>query len=98
MNRLSVAYFRVSFAALGFYAEEASTGEQALALLAVCRFDVVLLDVEMPGIQVFCERSCHDEPSFVELTPNIGEVVFLELIGGLLRQLLFRSLEKDDGS
>jgi CheY-like chemotaxis protein len=41
---------RVSLAALGFEAEEASTGEEALALLGANHYDVVLLDIEMPGI------------------------------------------------
>jgi two-component system KDP operon response regulator KdpE len=41
---------RVSLTALGFYVEEASTGEHALALLGAGRYDVVLLDIEMPGI------------------------------------------------
>jgi two-component system KDP operon response regulator KdpE len=40
---------RVSLAAIGFEAEEASTGEEALALLGVDHYDVVLLDIEMPG-------------------------------------------------
>ena len=41
---------RVTLAALGFEAAEASTGEQALAMLSAGHYDVVLLDVEMPGI------------------------------------------------
>jgi two-component system KDP operon response regulator KdpE len=40
---------RVSLGALGFEAEEASTGEEALALLGSDQYDVVLLDIEMPG-------------------------------------------------
>jgi two-component system KDP operon response regulator KdpE len=40
---------RVSLAALGFEAEEASTGEEALAMLGAGHYDVVLLDIEMPG-------------------------------------------------
>jgi two-component system KDP operon response regulator KdpE len=40
---------RVSLAAIGFEAEEASTGEEALALLSADHYDVVLLDIEMPG-------------------------------------------------
>jgi two-component system KDP operon response regulator KdpE len=41
---------RVTLARLGFEAEEASSGEQALALLGAGYSDVVLLDIEMPGI------------------------------------------------
>ena len=41
---------RVTLAALGFEAAEASTGEQALAMLSAGHYDVVLLDIEMPGI------------------------------------------------
>jgi CheY-like chemotaxis protein len=40
---------RVSLAAVGFSVEEAGSGEEALALLAAGRYDVVLLDIEMPG-------------------------------------------------
>jgi two-component system KDP operon response regulator KdpE len=40
---------RVSLGALGLEAEEASTGEEALALLGADHYDVVLLDIEMPG-------------------------------------------------
>jgi two-component system, OmpR family, KDP operon response regulator KdpE len=40
---------RVALAALSFEAEEASTGEEALALLGAGHYDVVLLDIEMPG-------------------------------------------------
>jgi len=39
----------LTLATLGFIAEEASTGEQALALLGVNHYDAVLLDVDMPG-------------------------------------------------
>jgi two-component system KDP operon response regulator KdpE len=41
---------RVSLKALGFETEEAGTGEQALALAKTNHYDLVLLDVEMPGI------------------------------------------------
>ena len=41
---------RVTLASLGFEVGEASTGEQALALLGADHYDVVLLDIEMPGI------------------------------------------------
>jgi DNA-binding response OmpR family regulator len=40
----------VSLTALGFDTAEASSGEQALALLETRHYDVVLLDVEMPGM------------------------------------------------
>jgi two-component system, OmpR family, KDP operon response regulator KdpE len=39
----------VSLATVGFEAEEAGTGEQALALLGAAHYDVVLLDINMPG-------------------------------------------------
>ena len=41
---------RLSLAALGFGAEEAGTGERALVLMKANQYDLVLLDVEMPGI------------------------------------------------
>jgi len=40
---------RAALAERGFEAEEASTGEQALALLDANQYDVVLLDINMPG-------------------------------------------------
>jgi two-component system KDP operon response regulator KdpE len=39
-----------TLAVLGFEIREASTGEQALGLLGPDRCDVVLLDVDMPGM------------------------------------------------
>ncbi len=41
---------RTSLAASGFEMDEARTGEEAVAILARCAFDLVLLDVNMPGI------------------------------------------------
>jgi two-component system KDP operon response regulator KdpE len=41
---------RMALAAFGFQVVEAGTGEQALAALATDCFDIVLLDVEMPGM------------------------------------------------
>jgi two-component system, OmpR family, KDP operon response regulator KdpE len=41
---------RTSLAARGFAIEEARSGEEAVAILARCAFDLVLLDVNMPGI------------------------------------------------
>jgi two-component system KDP operon response regulator KdpE len=43
----------LTLGALGYEADEASTGEQALALLAGGGYDVVLLDLEMPGMGGF---------------------------------------------
>lgn len=40
----------MSLAALGFDTAEASSGEQALTLLKANQYDLVLLDVEMPGM------------------------------------------------
>ncbi len=39
----------LTLATLGFSAEAASNGEQALALLGAGHYDAVLLDVDMPG-------------------------------------------------
>jgi two-component system KDP operon response regulator KdpE len=39
----------MSLAALGLEAEEATNGEQALALLRTDHYDLVLLDIDMPG-------------------------------------------------
>jgi two-component system, OmpR family, KDP operon response regulator KdpE len=41
---------RTSLATRGFAIEEARSGEEAIAILARCAFDLVLLDVNMPGI------------------------------------------------
>ena len=41
---------RTSLAASGFAIEEARSGEEAVAILSQCTFDLVLLDVNMPGI------------------------------------------------
>jgi two-component system, OmpR family, KDP operon response regulator KdpE len=41
---------RTSLGANGFAIEEARSGEEAVAILAQCTFDLVLLDVNMPGI------------------------------------------------
>jgi two-component system KDP operon response regulator KdpE len=41
---------RTSLTASGFVIEEARNGEEAVAILAKCNFDLVLLDVNMPGI------------------------------------------------
>jgi two-component system KDP operon response regulator KdpE len=41
---------RTSLAASGFAMEEARSGEEAVTILAQCAFDLVLLDVNMPGI------------------------------------------------
>jgi len=41
---------RTSLAASGFAIEEARSGEEAVATLVRCNFDLVLLDVNMPGM------------------------------------------------
>jgi len=41
---------QTSLSASGFAVEEARSGEEAVAVLAGCAFDLVLLDVKMPGI------------------------------------------------
>ena len=52
---------RISFVALGFEVAEASTGEQALALLGGEHYDAVLLDIDMPGMDSIeaCRRIQH---------------------------------------
>lgn len=40
----------VSLAALGFEVEEAKTSEQALAMLVAGYYNLVLLDIDMPGV------------------------------------------------
>jgi two-component system KDP operon response regulator KdpE len=41
---------RVTLAALGFGVTEATTGEEAIALVQQSRYDAVLLDINMPGM------------------------------------------------
>jgi two-component system KDP operon response regulator KdpE len=41
---------RTILSSLGFIIVEASSGEEALALVRTARFDIVLLDINMPGI------------------------------------------------
>ena len=41
---------RTSLAASGFAIDEAQTGEEAVAILPKYAFDLVLLDINMPGI------------------------------------------------
>jgi two-component system KDP operon response regulator KdpE len=41
---------RTSLGANGFAVEEARSGEEAVTILAQCAFDLVLLDINMPGI------------------------------------------------
>jgi two-component system, OmpR family, KDP operon response regulator KdpE len=68
---------RVTLAALGFEAAEASTGEQALAMLSAGHYDVVLLDIEMPGIDGI--QTCREikklspRPVVLMLTVRDGE-------------------------
>jgi len=49
---------RASLTAAGFAAEEARTGEEAVAVVKQCPFDLVLLDINMPGLSGFeaCRR------------------------------------------
>jgi two-component system, OmpR family, KDP operon response regulator KdpE len=42
--------FRASLSANGFVIEEARSGEEAVDMLPQCPFDLVLLDINMPGI------------------------------------------------
>jgi two-component system, OmpR family, KDP operon response regulator KdpE len=61
---------RTSLAASGFGVEEARSGEEAIAILSQCTFDLVLLDVNMPGIggvQACREIRAH--------TPKVGIVM-----------------------
>ena len=68
---------RVSLAARGFDAEEASTGEEALALLGARHYDLVLLDINMPGIGGI--ETCREiqklssRPAVIMLTVRDGE-------------------------
>jgi DNA-binding response OmpR family regulator len=59
---------RLSFGAFGFVVTEASTGAQALAALDNAQYDVVLLDIDMPGMDgVEICRQIHQ----VELRPAV---------------------------
>lgn len=61
---------RTSLAAGGFTVEEAPTGEDAIAILAERRFDLMLLDMNMPGIGGV--ETCREVRSFL---PRIGIVM-----------------------
>jgi len=58
---------RATLQPLGFEVEEASNGEAALALLEDGRFDVVLLDINMPGMGGI--RACQE---MRRLVPGLG--------------------------
>jgi two-component system KDP operon response regulator KdpE len=68
---------RTSLSALGFQVAEASTGEQALRALTTDHFDVVLLDVEMPGMGgIEACRQIHQQsrrPAVLMLTVRDGD-------------------------
>jgi len=61
---------RASLASRGFAVEEAGTGNQALAAVQVRSFDLVLLDINMPGISGLetCQR-------IRALAPQVGIVM-----------------------
>jgi len=67
----------VTLTALGFDTELAGTGEQALSLLGTSQYDLVLLDVEMPGIGGIetCRRirGLSRRPAVVMLTVSDSE-------------------------
>jgi len=63
--------------ALGFDTSDAGTGEEALTLLEADHYDVVVLDVEMPGMGGIeaCRRmqAIEPRPAVVMLTVRDGE-------------------------
>ena len=63
--------------ALGFNTSDASTGEEALALLEADHYDVVVLDLEMPGMGGIeaCRKmqAITPRPAVVMLTVRDGE-------------------------
>jgi two-component system, OmpR family, KDP operon response regulator KdpE len=61
---------RTSLAASGFAVEEAPSGEDALAILAQRPFDLMLLDMNMPGVGGV--ETCREVRSFL---PRIGIVM-----------------------
>jgi two-component system KDP operon response regulator KdpE len=61
---------RTSLAASGYAIEEASSGEEAIAILAQRPFDLVLLDINMPGVGGV--ETCREVRSF---SPRIGIVM-----------------------
>jgi two-component system KDP operon response regulator KdpE len=62
---------------MGFVTQEAGSGEQALEILRSGEYDVVLLDVEMPGIGGIetCReiQNIRPRPAVVMLTVRDGE-------------------------
>jgi two-component system, OmpR family, KDP operon response regulator KdpE len=61
---------RTSLAASGFTIEEARSGEEAVTILSRCVYDLVLLDVNMPGMGGV--EACREIRA---LMPNIGIVM-----------------------
>ena len=61
---------RASLAASGFAVEEAGTGKDAISVMQHSRFDLVLLDVNMPGMSGV--EACRQ---IRELAPHVGIVM-----------------------
>jgi DNA-binding NarL/FixJ family response regulator len=79
---------------------EAASGEQAVAAAAVCRPDIVIMDIEMPGmggIEATRQVSSADPPSAVVMLTMYGEdeLVFDALRAGARGYLLKGALQED---
>lgn len=93
----------------GWHCEQAADGEEALRKLASAPFDVVLLDLGMPGLSGFevCRRICADSTlkhlrviAYTSLAATEVDVVaagFDALLGKPISRDLLLALLYDDG-
>lgn len=73
------------FERLGWTVREAADGPSALTLVATCRFDLVLSDINMPGMDglELCEALAQCEPALpvIFMTGDADSITRLERVG-----------------